>query len=616
MRIALTRLVRAGLLLALFAVALPGAAQAWWDDAWSYRMRVVAGGGEEGRPAGEAQAVGRTRVLVRLHQGVFNFNTAKEDGSDLRFVAEDDRTPLRFQLERYDSLMDQVALVWVDVPTLTVGGTGTSFYMYWGNRNAAPAADARATFDSDTVLAYNFGEDGAAPRDSTANAVNGETTGRRDDGLVGFGHRFDGNGAVRIPAAPALAWPAGGPLTISLWFRAEGALTGVLYQAKEGDNAITLGLASGVPYLEVTTAEGTQRTEPGAAVPAESWRHIAMVASGASMTLYVDAEQRGTLAVPLPAMSGAATIGDYVDGANDPNTDGFVGLMDILRISKAARPPASFAVALRGEGPRADLLRFDVAEEASAFGTGYIGIIARNLTVDAWVVIGILAVIAPLTWWLFIAKVLFLNKLQGANKRFRAAWRQSLTAAGAAGFAGIKDLGTPQAAQHFRHSSLFRSYRVTLDELNSRGGIQRAGNLSSASLDAIRAAVDSQLTQEGMRLSSGIVLLTIAIAGGPFIGLLGTVVGVMITFAAVAAAGDVNVNAIAPGIAAALAATVAGLAVAIPALFGYNYLLGRMKDVNADTRTFSDELVTRIGEGATGHTPVGQDGHALAQAAQ
>ena len=63
-------------------------------------------------------------MLVRLHQGVFNFNTAKEDGSDLRFVAEDDRTPLRFQLERYDSLMDQVALVWVDVPTLTVGGTG------------------------------------------------------------------------------------------------------------------------------------------------------------------------------------------------------------------------------------------------------------------------------------------------------------------------------------------------------------------------------------------------------------------------------------------------------------------------------------------------------------
>jgi biopolymer transport protein ExbB len=92
------------------------------------------------------------------------------------------------------------------------------------------------------------------------------------------------------------------------------------------------------------------------------------------------------------------------------------------------------------------------------------------------------------------------------------------------------------------------------------------------------------------------VLLTIAISGGPFLGLLGTVVGVMITFAAIAAAGDVNVNAIAPGIAAALVATVAGLAVAIPALFGYNWLLTRIKNVGATLQVFGDELVTKVAE--------------------
>jgi biopolymer transport protein ExbB len=92
------------------------------------------------------------------------------------------------------------------------------------------------------------------------------------------------------------------------------------------------------------------------------------------------------------------------------------------------------------------------------------------------------------------------------------------------------------------------------------------------------------------------VLLTIAISGGPFLGLLGTVVGVMITFAAIAASGDVNVNAIAPGIAAALVATVAGLGVAIPALFGYNYLIARIKDVTTEMHGFSDELVTRLAE--------------------
>jgi biopolymer transport protein ExbB len=58
----------------------------------------------------------------------------------------------------------------------------------------------------------------------------------------------------------------------------------------------------------------------------------------------------------------------------------------------------------------------------------------------------------------------------------------------------------------------------------------------------------------------------------------------------------VNVNSIAPGIAAALVATVAGLAVAIPALFGYNYLLTRIKNLTSDMNVFIDEFVTKMAE--------------------
>jgi biopolymer transport protein ExbB len=108
--------------------------------------------------------------------------------------------------------------------------------------------------------------------------------------------------------------------------------------------------------------------------------------------------------------------------------------------------------------------------------------------------------------------------------------------------------------------------------------------------------VDAASVRETQKLNSQMVLLTLAIAGGPFMGLLGTGVGVMITFAAIAAAGDVNVHAIAPGIAAALVATVAGLAVAIPALFGYNWLLSRVKNVSATLQVFVDELVTKVAE--------------------
>jgi len=120
--------------------------------------------------------------------------------------------------------------------------------------------------------------------------------------------------------------------------------------------------------------------------------------------------------------------------------------------------------------------------------------------------------------------------------------------------------------------------------------------LGGASIDAVKAAIDADLVRENHHLNARMVLLTIAISGGPFLGLLGTVVGVMITFAAIAAAGDVNVNAIAPGIAAALLATVAGLGVAIPALFGYNYLASRIKNISSDMQIFVDEFVTRVAE--------------------
>ncbi|MDT8281366.1 MAG: MotA/TolQ/ExbB proton channel family protein, partial [Gammaproteobacteria bacterium] len=82
----------------------------------------------------------------------------------------------------------------------------------------------------------------------------------------------------------------------------------------------------------------------------------------------------------------------------------------------------------------------------------------------------------------------------------------------------------------------------------------------------------------------------------PLLGLLGTVIGVMITFAEMASTGDVNIASIAPGMAAALMATIAGLWVAIPALFGYNYLGSNIKNITADMHVFIDEFVTRVAE--------------------
>jgi biopolymer transport protein ExbB len=158
----------------------------------------------------------------------------------------------------------------------------------------------------------------------------------------------------------------------------------------------------------------------------------------------------------------------------------------------------------------------------------------------------------------------------------------------------------PAKLPALRGSPMFRIYQVAQRELDERlrlGRIGPDGALIPQSLAAIRAAMDAAFVMESQRLSRLMVLLTIAIAGGPFIGLLGTVIGVMITFAAIAAAGDVNVNAIAPGISAALLATVAGLAVAIPALFGYNYFTTRIREISTEMQIFLEDLVARIAEG-------------------
>ncbi len=224
-------------------------------------------------------------------------------------------------------------------------------------------------------------------------------------------------------------------------------------------------------------------------------------------------------------------------------------------------------------------------------------------------VIIILAIMFVIALLVMIGKALYLSKIRKQNAAFLKEY-QALhgdpTALDRdegeeeAGDAALEEspfmphFGEKEAK--FKFSTLYRLYHHGVQQMTGRVGLKSAGaravtTLTPQSIEAIRATMDATMVRMTQRLQSQMVLLSIAIAGGPFLGLLGTVVGVMITFAAIAASGDVNVNAIAPGIAAALAATVAGLGVAIPALFGYNWLNTQIKEVNADMRVFVDEFV-------------------------
>jgi biopolymer transport protein ExbB/TolQ len=103
------------------------------------------------------------------------------------------------------------------------------------------------------------------------------------------------------------------------------------------------------------------------------------------------------------------------------------------------------------------------------------------------------------------------------------------------------------------------------------------------------------VAQESLKLESGLIILAIAVSGAPFLGLLGTVWGVMQTFAGIATSTQgATLAAMAPGVSAALITTVAGLLVAIPSMFGYNWLVHNLRVLTVELDNFAQELVSKM----------------------
>jgi len=114
------------------------------------------------------------------------------------------------------------------------------------------------------------------------------------------------------------------------------------------------------------------------------------------------------------------------------------------------------------------------------------------------------------------------------------------------------------------------------------------------SIEHVNRALERAVSQESLQLESGLILLALAVSGAPFLGLLGTVWGVMSTFAEVAKAGNAQLTTMAPGVAAALVTTVAGLLVAIPSMFGYNWLVHHLRVLTVDMDNFAHELASKM----------------------
>jgi biopolymer transport protein ExbB/TolQ len=145
-------------------------------------------------------------------------------------------------------------------------------------------------------------------------------------------------------------------------------------------------------------------------------------------------------------------------------------------------------------------------------------------------------------------------------------------------------------SKNYRYSHLAKVVLAGLQEYQfqkeSGGGLQREDLL-----DTVRRSIQRASALTASDLKKGVAALATIGSTAPFVGLLGTVVGVITAFQGIGASGSAGLGAVSKGISEALVETALGLVVAIPAVWFYNYLSGRIEYFNVEMDNSSSELV-------------------------
>lgn len=196
-----------------------------------------------------------------------------------------------------------------------------------------------------------------------------------------------------------------------------------------------------------------------------------------------------------------------------------------------------------------------------------------------------LAISSVAAWAVMIGKRNELANLRYLNMAFEQHIRDQRT---------LLDL--PESYRNKRSIPYGDLFADALEAYDRAGHIneQKGTDDPRARLEQSENAIQRALARQILRYESSMIFLASIVSGAPFLGLLGTVWGVMEAFTSVATQQSANIATLAPGISAALLTTIAGLVVAIPSVFGYNYLLGSTKRLITELENFASSLADRI----------------------
>jgi biopolymer transport protein ExbB/biopolymer transport protein TolQ len=155
----------------------------------------------------------------------------------------------------------------------------------------------------------------------------------------------------------------------------------------------------------------------------------------------------------------------------------------------------------------------------------------------------------------------------------------------------LKDAIALASSKNYRYSHLAKVVLAGLQEYQFQQESGAAGLQREDLMDTVRRSIQRASALTASDLKKGVSALATIGSTAPFVGLLGTVVGVITAFQGIAASGSGGIGAVSAGIAEALVETALGLVVAIPAVWIYNYLTGRIEYFNVEMDNSSSELV-------------------------
>jgi biopolymer transport protein ExbB/TolQ len=247
----------------------------------------------------------------------------------------------------------------------------------------------------------------------------------------------------------------------------------------------------------------------------------------------------------------------------------------------------------------------------------------EKATMEGKITIGMLVVVSLFSWTVIINKALQLYKASKMSKKFFGAYRTTRDPMEL--FNKNQEFPGSPAYEIFFTGAEELAYHLKNNPVEVRKAVMPASNnkvpgadtdmlarattvkVSNASFESVKVALERAVSTQAISLEKGMIILTTAVAGGPFIGLLGTVWGVMETFSGIAIKQAASLAAMAPGVAGALIATVVGLFVAIPAMFAYNYMVTMIRNITQELDNFVTEFATAIEHTYVDNRPVSEE---------